>query len=355
MAKIGYSAGVPQIGIYDYYASGEQAFPGMATVNTCLPELLTRKEIKMIKTEERWIEREGKQKNYFRIWHPDKPAVGIVLLLTGMVEHVRRYDAFARFLTEHGFLVAAGDHRSQGQTGLKNGRLGALEKGGFRRIIMDQKYYVDMLRREHPGLPIFLIGHSWGSLMCQKFIQKYSDSIDGVVLLGSFKQERSKIWAGQIFLRLIMLVTGEYFNSKLANDLAFLSNNKKFENEFSKFAWLCSDLNEVRRYEQDPMCGYLVSNNFLYELSGAILQLYHSEQLRQIRKDLPLLLISGGADPLGGNGRWVMDLYLMYKKLGIEGVQLKLYDQMRHEVLHEKGKEEVFAKILAFLQKNITV
>ena len=44
----------------------------------------------------------------------------------------------------------------------------------------------------------------------------------------------------------------------------------------------------------------------------------------------------------------------MYKELGIKSVQLKLYDQMRHEVLHEKGKEDVYAKILAFLQKNLT-
>lgn len=305
----------------------------------------------MTKTEERWIEREGEQKNYFRIWHPDKPAVGIVLLLTGMIEYVRRYDEFARFLNEHGFLVAAGDHRSQGQTGLRNGRLGALEKGGFRRIILDQKYYVDLLHREHPGLPLFLIGHSMGSLISQKFIQKYSDSVDGVVLLGSLKQPRAKAVYGRLLLRMIMLVTGEYFNSKLANELTFFQYNKNFEHAFSPFAWLCSDLNEVKKYDQDPMCGYLVSNNFLYELASATLQLYHPEQLRQIRKDLPLLLISGGADPLNENGRRIMELYLMYKELGIKEVQLKLYDQMRHEVLHEKGKEEVFARILEFLQK----
>ena len=308
----------------------------------------------MIKAEERWIEREGEQKNYFRIWHPEKPAVGVVLLLTGMVEHVRRYDEFARFLNGHGFLVAAGDHRSQGQTGLKNGRLGALEKGGFRRIIMDQKYYVDMLHREHPGLPLFLIGHSMGSLIIQKFIQKYSDSVDGVVLLGSLKQPWPKAFYGRLLLKIIMLATGEYFNSKLANDITFYNYNKKFENDFSPSAWVCSNLEEVRKYDQDPMCGYQVSNNFLYELSENVLQMYHPEQLRQIRKDLPILIISGGADPLNENGRRIMELYLMYKELGIKSVQLKLYDQMRHEVLHEKGKEDVYAKILAFLQKNLT-
>ena len=117
---------------------------------------------------------------------------------------------------------------------------------------------------------------------------------------------------------------------------------------------MCSSLEEVRNYDQDPMGGYQVSNDFLYALSENVLQMYHPEQLRQIRKDLPILIISGGADPLNENGRRIMELYLMYKELGIKSVQLKLYDQMRHEVLHEKGKEDVYAKILAFLQKNLT-
>lgn len=308
----------------------------------------------MIKIEERWVEREGKQKNYVRFWYPDKPAVGVVLLLTGMVEHVRRYDEFAHFLADAGFVVAAGDYRSQGQTGLKNGRLGAMEKGGFRRILSDQKYYVDMLHHQYPKLPLFLIGHSMGSLLVQKFIQKYSDSVDGVVLLGSTKKPWQKLFCTQILLKLTMLVTGEYFNSRLANNLTFFKYNNRFEQDFSQFAWLCSDLEEVRKYDQDPMCGYLVSNNFLYELSDMVLHLYHPEQLRQIRKDLPILIISGGADSINKNGRRILDLYLMYKELGIEDVQLKLYDEMRHETLHEKGKEDVFARILAFLQNHIT-
>ncbi len=306
----------------------------------------------MTHIEERWIEREERQKNYFKIWHTDLPKKGVVLLLTGMLEHVRRYDRFARFLNENGFEVAAGDHRSQGQTGLKNGRLGALEKDGFRKILSDQKYYVEMLRWEYPGLPLFLIGHSMGSLICQKFIQQHSDSVDGVVLLGSLKQPQTKAMYGRFLLKAVMTFTGEYFNSKLANALIFFNYNKGFEQDFSDHAWLCSDLNEVRRYDQDPMCGYLVSNNFLYELSGAVLQMYRPEQLRQIRKDLPLLLISGGADPLNEKGKRVMELYLMYKELGIRQVKLKLYDQMRHEVLQEKEKMEVYAQILDFLQEN---
>ncbi|RRD92660.1 alpha/beta fold hydrolase [Clostridiales bacterium COT073_COT-073] len=306
----------------------------------------------MTQIEERWIEREEGQKNYFRLWNPNLPKTGMVLIISGMTEHIRRYDDFARFLNKQGFLVAAGDHRGQGQTALKNGRLGTLGKGGFRKIVKDQKYYVDMLRKEHPGLPLFLVAHSFGSLICQKFIQQYSDSVDGVVMLGTLKQSRPKALAGRLLLKAVMLVTGEYFNSKIANDMTFFNFNKKFETGFSDFAWICSDLEVVRKYERDPLCGYHVSNNFLHELADGVLQLYNPEQLRQIRKDLPILIMAGGADPLNERGKRIMDLYLMYRKLGIQSVQMKLFDKMRHEVLNEIGKEEAYEQILSFLQQN---
>lgn len=302
--------------------------------------------------EERWIEREEGQKNYLRMWNPEGSKAGIVLLVSGMVEHVRRYDEFARLLNKQGFLVVAGDHRGQGQTALRNGRLGVLGKNGFRKVVKDQKYYIDMLRMEHPHLPIFLIGHSFGSFICQKLIQQHSDLVDGLILLGTLKHPKAKALYGRLALKAIMLVTGEYFNSKLANDMAFYNFNKKFETEFSEFAWVCSDLNVVDKYDRDPLCGYPVSNNFLYELSGGVLQLYNPEQLRQIRKDLPILIMGGAADPLNERGKRIMDLYLMYKELGIKSVQLKLYDKMRHEILNEIGKEDVQEQILEFLDKN---
>lgn len=306
----------------------------------------------MTHIEERWIQREGGQKNYLRIWDVNQPKKGIVLIVTGMTEHVRRYDTFARYLNQKGYLVAAADHRGQGQTALRNGRLGNMEKGDFRKIVGDQKYYINMLRKEHEGLPVFMICHSFGSFIGQKFIQKYSEKIDGIVLLGSLKHPKSKAVGGALFIKPLALLTGRYFNSHLANNLTFYNFNKKFENENSKFAWICSDKEVVRKYEKDPLCGYQVSNSFLLELSQSVAQLYNIEQLRQIRKSLPILIMAGGADPLNNRGKWVLDLFIMYRELGIKSVQLKLYDKMRHEVLNEIGKEQVFEQIFDFLEQS---
>lgn len=302
--------------------------------------------------EERWIEREKGQKNYFRLWKTSKPK-GLVLIVSGMIEHVRRYDPFARFLNAQGYIVAAGDHRGQGQTAIKNGKLGSLGRDGFRKTLGDQKYYVDMLKKEYPSLPIFLLGHSFGSFISQKLIQQHSHRIDGLILIGSYKHPRARAFCGKLLLRVISSLTGEYYNCRMANDIAFLHANKNFENEFSKHAWICSDLEVVRKYDQDPLCGYLVSNNFLYELSDGILQLYNPEQLRQIRKDLPILILAGGADPFNQKGKLIMDLYLMYRQLGLSKVKLRIFDKMRHEVLNEVGKEEAFAMIDHFLDQAI--
>lgn len=302
--------------------------------------------------EERWIEREHGHKNYLRIWETDLPKKGIVLIVTGMAEHIRRYHRVAQLLNQKGYLVAGGDHRGQGQTALRNGKLGHLEKGDFRRIVQDQKYYIDILRKEYPNLPIYMLCHSFGSFVGQKFIQKYSELIDGIILLGSLKQGKPKATLGKLLINPILLTTGSKFNSKVANDFTFFHYNKGYEGEESAFAWLCSDREVVKKYDKDPLCGYQVSNGFLKELADATLQLYNPEQLRQIRKDLPILIISGACDPLNDNGRRILDLYLMYRELGIKNVDFRLHDKMRHEVLNEIGKEKVYQQIFEFLKEN---
>lgn len=306
----------------------------------------------MTHIEERWIEREEGQKNYMRIWHTDLPKKAVVLILTGMAEHIRRYDDFAHFLNKEGYLVVGSDHRGHGQTALKNGKLGHLEPGDFRRIVQDQKYYVDCIRKEHPDLPIYMVCHSFGSLVGQKFIQKFSDDIDGIVLLGSLKQAKPKAMLGNAMICPISLLTGEKYNSKLANDFLFYDFNKGLEEEGSDYAWICSDPEVVKKYDKDPLCGFEVSNSFIHELSSMTLQLYNTVELNQIRKDLPILIISGGADPLNERGKRVLELYLQYLHLGIHSVTLRLHDKMRHEVLNEVEKEKVYQQILEFLRSN---
>ncbi len=71
--------------------------------------------------------------------------------------------------------------------------------------------------------------------------------------------------------------------------------------------------------------------------------------IEQIPKDLPLLFVAGGDDPVGNNGKSVIKVYKEYKKAGIKNVKIKLYPNDRHEILNETDRDVVYEDLLHWL------
>ncbi|SHG69062.1 Lysophospholipase, alpha-beta hydrolase superfamily [Thermosyntropha lipolytica DSM 11003] len=300
-----------------------------------------------------YIEGAQGEKIYLHSWAKVSSPRGVVQIFHGMAEHGKRYERLARYLNEQGLVVFADDHRGHGRTAGSLENLGYIGEDGFNLIVEDEYKISCWLREKYPGVPLFIIAHSFGSFIAQEYIIRYGKEIEGVILCGSAAMDTIKAKAGYIVASLVKMIKGEKHKSPFLDYLSFGSFNRKIKDSRSKFAWLSTDDEEVKKYEEDPFCGTLFTAGFFYYLARAFLHLYKQERLNNIPADLPILIIAGSDDPVGEYGKLVQKLYYMYKNIGCNDVDIKLYPGKRHELFNEKGREEIYKDVNAWLQKKI--
>jgi alpha-beta hydrolase superfamily lysophospholipase len=259
---------------------------------------------------------------YLYRWRPASSPIAAVQILHGMGEHARRYDHVAQALTDAGFVAYADDHRASGRTGAEGRGLGDLGPRGMAGAL-DAVYAVSRrIRHEEPGLPLFLMGHSWGSFLAQRFVDRWGTELAGLLLSGS------------------TLLVLEYAN---LGDM-----NEPFAPARTPYDWLSRDPLEVDRYVADPWCGLEVAFAFeeLIHLMGA--------PADTVPSTLPVLVLNGSMDAVGGwngGGRALADAY---RDLGLEDVTYSEYADGRHELFNETNKHEVIADVVGWLGKRST-
>ena len=257
---------------------------------------------------------------------------GVVQLAHGLAEHGARYDRLARALNAAGFVVGATDHRGHGRTGEDN--LGDFGDAGFGGLIADVAEYGARLGAEHAELPLFLLAHSMGSFAAQSVLLDHSARYAGVVLSGS--------------TTLDVLAAHLAQSDEPAGLEAF---NAGFENR-TGYEWLSRDTAEVDAYVDDPWCGFELPDATVPSLFDEAARLADPLELARIRDDLPLLITSGSADPLAGDGELVELLGQRYRGAGLTDVTVRLYDGARHEIFNETNRDAVTADVVAWLQQR---
>lgn len=255
--------------------------------------------------------------------------LGAVQIAHGLAEHGARYDRFARALNEAGFLAFATDHRGHGRTSKNN--LGKFGSVGFDGLIADVAQYGTVIADSHPGVPLFLFGHSMGSFASQSVLVDGADSYAGVVLSGSSALD--------------VLAAGMAESDGPAGLEAF---NAGFEHR-TGYEWLSRDEAEVDLYMADPWCGFDLPEETTPALFGQAGRLADPAVLAGIRSNLPLLLASGSDDPLAGGGQLVELLAQRYRDAGVTDVTVMLYPAARHEILNETNREEVTSDLINWL------
>ena len=270
---------------------------------------------------------------------------GVVQILHGMVEHIKRYDEFARFLNAHGYVVLGDDHRAHGVTA--QGSLGVVPDGDCFADTVEDAILIGKYARETYKVPLLVFGHSYGSFLTQRYIQKCGE-MKAVVLCGSACMDIPDVKAGLCVAKMQAALFGEKKKANLIRKMSFGPYNNAFKEEKKENAWLTRD--DVRReaYNADPMCNYTMSIGFYTSFFSALSKLYSPEALSGISKDLPVFIISGDRDPVGGMGKLINRLYEVYKDNGLSHVEVKLYPEARHELLNELCREEVMGDVLAF-------
>ncbi len=282
--------------------------------------------------------------------------IGVVQISHGMAETAIRYEYFAKQLTKHGYIVYINDHRGHGITARTPDKVGYLsEKDGFLYLVDDMNTLSEIIKKENPNLPLFLLGHSLGSFASQMYIMKYADNIDGLILSGSGSKSRLILKIGEKIVAFKTKKHGILYKSKIINNLFFLNNNKKIKSPRTNFDWLTRDEEEVDKYINDPFCGVLFPCGFFYDLIKGLQAIKDKSCLKRIPIDLPIYILSGSKDPISRNGKEVIKLKKQYIELGIKDVTCTLYDGGRHEMLNEINKDEVIEGIIKWLNSKISV
>lgn len=284
-------------------------------------------------------------------WTPEQPPVAVVQIIHGIAEYVERYDDFARYLNRLGFLVVAEDHMGHGKSINGEGIQGYFH-GGWFTAVEDSYQLLQDTRKEFPDLPYVLFGHSMGSFMTRTILEKYPDSgISAAVICGTGWQPKAVLNTGIGVCRMVCKQQGEKKPSKILEKLVFSNYNKKVEHPRTPYDWLTRDSGIVDRYLADPFCGFTPTGGLMRELLTGIR--YEQENLFAMKKDLPVLFIAGGDDPVGNYGKGVLRSAEAFRKAGMLDVSCKIYPLGRHEILNEINWEEVYQDISSWLNGKL--
>ena len=279
---------------------------------------------------------------------------GVIQLVHGSCEHAKRYEPFIHNLNENGYIVYANDHRGHGQSVQTPDDYGYFgEENGWQLMVDDLKAVNDIIHAHYPELPIIMLGHSMGSFLVRHYAIDYGETIDGIILSGTAHNHKIQLKAGQWASKLAKKFKGSKERSAIIHRLSYGAFNKGIENLRTASDWICYDESVVDEFVKDPSCGFVFTNAGFYDLFNGLLYITDSQNISKMPIDLPVLLISGADDPVGGNGEMVKKVYEAMKKAQLTTVDMKLYSHMRHEILNEFNKIEVYQDIINWLEQVI--
>lgn len=282
------------------------------------------------------------------VYLPDGEIKGLVQIVHGMQEHIGRYEPFMAYLAQRGFLVFGYDHLGHGQTARSDEELGYFAaKHGHRYLVEDVHAFYTQVRAQHPGHPFILFGHSMGSFIVRLVAAKYGQELDGLIICGT-GGPNAMAGAGIALSKIIQTFRGKKHISNTLKALAFSKFNERFGAD-GEFGWISRDPDIRSAYAADPFCSFSFTTSAMGDLVQLNRRCNQPACYEQTPAQLPIFLISGTDDPVGGYGEGVKEVYEAYRRRGVAHVSMKLYEGCRHEILNELNREEVYADILSFL------
>jgi alpha-beta hydrolase superfamily lysophospholipase len=257
----------------------------------------------------------------------------VVQIAHGLGEHIGRYAELAEKLVEAEFVIYGNDHRGHGLTAKPTGSFGDFGPGGFDQLIEDMVSLRVIAKKEHPGKPYILLGHSMGSFAAQQFVLDHSHSIDGLALSGSGTLDG--------LVRIAQsLPPGEDPMKRM---------NASFEPARTPFDWLSRDNAEVDAFINDPLCFPSLKPDSMQSFLDAFPRLADPKEILRVRHDLPVYIFSGSDDPVGQRLEGVRILIDRYRSAGLTSITQDFYSGGRHEMLHEVNRRDAITNLLVWL------
>jgi alpha-beta hydrolase superfamily lysophospholipase len=269
---------------------------------------------------------------HYYVWRVDSPRA-VVQIAHGLGEHALRYEGLAAELNAAGYSVYADDHRGHGQTGLEQyggdtTRLGRLGVGGLRGTLAGLVQFTALIRDENPDLPLVLLGQSWGSLMAQILMNDHSADYGGVVLTGTAYRMPGSMDGGDLSRR-----------------------HRPGRGKGTGFEWLSRDTEQQAKSAADPL---MVAANARVLLGVADGLRLFGRPGKSIRPELPVLILAGSDDILGGEKSVTRLAKSFRDRAGLKDVEVVIFPDARHEVLNETNRSEVTGRLVSWLHAHFT-
>lgn len=287
-------------------------------------------------------------------WEPAGEVKAILQISHGMVEYIERYDGFAKYLNTLGILVVGNDHLGHGHSVNNDDELGYMAPKHDSGVIVNDLHKVTLYFKEkYPNVPYFLFGHSMGSFMARRYIMTYGSELTGAIICGTGSQPGAVLTTAKLVAKTIKLFHGEKYRSEFLKGLSFNGYNSRIKPLRTPNDWLSREESNVDKYNLDKYCTYTFTLNGYLTLFDVITFIQKKENVDRIPKDLPIFMVAGEEDPVGGFGVAVKAIYEEYKAKGQKDISLKLYPEDRHEILNEIDKETVYQDLGNWLKDRI--
>ena len=286
-------------------------------------------------------------------WLPAKEPDCILHIAHGMAEYAERYAAIAPLLVQHNIALYAHDQRGHGKAVANLNELGIVHHNWFYQQVEDLNLVISYLRKEYPGKKIFLLGHSMGSFIGQRYFQIYGKQIDGLILSATNGKQDPLLSAGISIAWLQMKLFGQGYGSTMIDKLSFGKFNAAFKPNRTAFDWLSRNPNEVDKYAADPQCGFVCSALYFYYFFKGIRDAFKKENIKNIPLDIPVYSFAGDKDPVGLFGRGFLTLISNWKAVGAKDVSYNLYKDGRHEMMNDINREEVISNLVSWIKNHL--
>ncbi len=279
---------------------------------------------------------------------PDGEIKGIFQVSHGMAEHKERYYNFLEYLANQGYVTIINDHRGHGKSVKGKEDLGFFYDNSSDYIVEDLHQITLYAKELYPNKEMILFGHSMGSMVVRKYIKKYDKDINKLIVCGS--PSKSPFVDLAIFtIKTIKVFKKEKYKSNFIQKLAIGNYNKTVKNAKSENSWICSNGETVEKYDNDELCGFTFTLNGFENLFKLMKEIYIEKGWAVKNNEMPILFIAGSDDPVIINEQKWMTSQEFLRKIGYVNVNGKLYKDLRHEILNEKNKQEIYNDIIEFI------
>ena len=308
----------------------------------------------MNKNEFYYLSADGKTQIHAVEWIPDEKPKAILQIAHGVTEYILRYEQFAEYLVEKGIMVVGNDHLGHGKSIAKDSEpMYFGPTGSWKWAVEDMYTCTKMIKEKYPEIPYYMLGFSLGSFLLRTYLIEYPKAIDAAIIMGTGETSPVQIALAKFIANKEAKKVGENHTSPMIKKLTFDTYNKFFAPNRTDYDWLCSDNEGLDEYIADTMRGGNLSAGLFREMLSGMKFTSEIKNLKKMNLDTPILFISGDEDPVGEKGKGVIKAYHKFQNIGMKDVEIKLYPKLRHDILHEKCKKEIYEYVYNWIEKKL--